>query len=171
MTWLEIPIVRFWRGQGDRDTGDRDRELDLAARRLIEAAHLLFWSRSTGHPSPGEALANLLASRLDRTFRRSDLTRAVLDDDEDDERRVARWLVYPDNLPGSRGFRETIEDLYADVLGPESTRSTSGLPDWTIVLGVMPPFSSEQVRNAYRSRSKRIHPDTGGSEAEFVRLQ
>jgi hypothetical protein len=30
---------------------------------------------------------------------------------------------------------------------------------------------AEEVRNAYRDRVKRVHPDNGGSQAEFKRLQ
>jgi len=31
--------------------------------------------------------------------------------------------------------------------------------------------STEEVRHAYRDRVKRVHPDNGGSQAEFKRLQ
>ena len=31
--------------------------------------------------------------------------------------------------------------------------------------------SAEEVRDAYRDRVKRVHPDNGGSQAEFKRLQ
>jgi len=31
--------------------------------------------------------------------------------------------------------------------------------------------TAEEVRDAYRDRVKRVHPDNGGSEAEFKRLQ
>ncbi len=169
LTLLEITVVNFWRDQVDVNAADHNRELDRAARRLMEAAHVLFWCRSAGHPSPLEALARVLAKRLDQTFRRSDVTRAVLDDEGDDERRVARWLVYPDSLPGGGGFRMTVEDLYADTLGANGSPSAN--PEWSVVLGIVPPLTSEQVRIAYRALSKRIHPDAGGSEAEFVRLQ
>ena len=45
------------------------------------------------------------------------------------------------------------------------------LAGWAAVLGIGPPFSLEQVRAAYRSRSKEVHPDLGGNPDEFVRLQ
>jgi hypothetical protein len=170
LTLLEITVVGFWRGQVVAHEADLGRELDHAARRLVEAAHLLFWSPSSGHPTPLEALAQLLALRLDRTFRQADLTREVLDDEGDDPLRVARWLVYPEDLPGG-GFRDAIEIVYADLLGTTTARRASATPTWAAVLGIAPPFSTEQVRSAYRARSKALHPDTGGSHAEFVRLQ
>ncbi|MDR3633220.1 MAG: J domain-containing protein [Isosphaeraceae bacterium] len=171
MTLLEITVVPFWRGQIDVGAAQLARELDLAARRLVEAAHVLFWSQESGHPSPQAALERLLALRLDRTFRRGDLTRMVLDDDGDDELRLARWLVYPDELPGGGGFRSAVGQIYTELVEPEPTTAHSALPGWAFILGVAPPFSSEQVRAAYRSRSKSVHPDIGGSQAEFVRLQ
>src|SRR5215208_5764629 len=40
------------------------------------------------------------------------------------------------------------------------------------VLGVPRNASQSEIRNAYRTLAKRKHPDhTGGSEAEFARLQ
>lgn len=171
LTLAEITVVGFWRGQVVTHDADLGRELDAAARRLVEAAEVLFWSHCSGHPSPQEALALLLARRLDRTFRRTDLTREVLDDEGDDAVRVARWLVYPDALPGGRGFRDAMEHLYADLLGLAPTRSASDAPSWAAVLGIAPPFRIEEIRSAYRSRSKALHPDAGGSHAEFVRLQ
>jgi hypothetical protein len=171
LTLLEITVVGFWRGQVVAQGGDPGRELDLAAGRLVEAARLLFWSHSSGHPTPQEALARLLAVRLDRTFRRSDLTREVLDDEGDDPVRLARLLVYPDDLPGAGGFREAIGHLYAELLGETSARSGSTMTTWQAVLGIAPPITSDRVRSAYRSRSKALHPDIGGSHAEFVRLQ
>jgi len=171
MTLLEVTIVAFWRGQVDAGAGHFARELDLAARRLVEAAGALLWSRAAGHPPPQVALERLLAQRLDRTFRRGDLTRAVLDDEGDDALRVARWLVYPDELPGGGGFRDAIGQVYAELVETAFTRANSALPTWASVLRVAPPFSTAQVRVAYRSRSKTAHPDVGGDEAEFVRLQ
>ena len=165
---FEIAVVGFWRRQVARQDGPLGRELDLAARRLAEAARLIFWSQSSGHPTPRDAMTNLLARRLDRAFQRADLTRAVLDDDGDDEPRLARWLVYPDELPGG-GFRLTIGRLYREEPSADAPRSTS--PPWAEVLGIAPPVHTEQVKNAYRLRSKSVHPDTGGNHAAFIRLQ
>jgi hypothetical protein len=115
-------------------------------------------------------LTRLLARRLDQAFGRADLTREVLDDEGDDEVRIARWLVFPEDRPGG-GFRETIGHLYWEVLGGSAPGSDSAPPGWAAVLGIAPPFHSGQVRAAYRARSKEVHPDAGGDHAEFVRLQ
>jgi len=37
-------------------------------------------------------------------------------------------------------------------------------------LGVHPDATAEEIDAAYRSRAKRLHPDAGGDEAEFVAL-
>jgi hypothetical protein len=167
---LEITVVGFWKDQVAVHDAHKGRDLDIAARRLVEAAHLLFWSHSSGHPTPLEALARLLARRLDRAFGRAELTREILDDEGDDELRIARWLAFPDERPGG-GFRATIALLYWELLGATESGSASVLPAWAAVLGIAPPFDSRQVRAAYRARSKEVHPDAGGDHDEFVRLQ
>ena len=115
-------------------------------------------------------MTRLLARRLDSAFRRPDLTREVLDDDGDDLWRVARWLVLPDSDAGgrTRGFRDEVRRPL-----PRPTRGTAGSAShsgWADVLGVSPPFDPEQVRPAYRARSRAAHPDAGGTDARFVRL-
>ncbi|GAC1472402.1 MAG: hypothetical protein NVSMB9_19580 [Isosphaeraceae bacterium] len=174
LTLFEVTVVGFWRDQAAADTGDSPSAgLDVAAGRLVEAAHLLFWSRSAGHPTPIEAMTRLLARRLDQSFRRSNLTREVLDDDGDDPREVARWLVRPDAFSGARirGFREEIRHLYPDLFEGAGLSNPGAAPSWSEVLGLAPPFNLEQIRGAYRARSRSVHPDAGGSEEEFVRLR
>ena len=39
------------------------------------------------------------------------------------------------------------------------------------VLGVQVDATAEDIKNAYREKSKEAHPDTGGSEDEFTRLK
>ena len=169
LTLFEVTVVGFWRDQAGADgTGHPGAGVDAAAGRLIDSARLLFWSRSAGHPEPLDAMIRLLARRLDGAFHRAELTREVLDDDGDDEWRVARWLVHPDALSGGRiaGFREEVRSRYADLF--DGTPSSAA--GWAEVLEVSPPFDPEQVRAAYRARSHSAHPDTGGTDAEFVRL-
>jgi hypothetical protein len=170
-TLFEVAVVGFWRQEVASHGSDSGRALDIAARRLVDAAHVLFWSREAGSPTALEVMEALLALRLDRTFRRGSIARAVLDDDGDDETRLARWLVYPDDLPGGLGFREAIERLYADVASDASGSAANATPSWAVVLEIEPPFNAERIRAAYRSRSKAVHPDTGGSQEEFLQLQ
>ena len=168
-TLFEVSIVGFWRGQAASDALDTPGAgIDAAAGRLVEAARLLFWRTTAGSPTPLEAMSRLLGRRLDAAFRRADLTREVLDDDGDDERRVARWLAHPDTAPGGRGrgFREEVRHLYADLFDEDDEGA-----DWAAILGVAPPFSPDRIRAAYRARSREAHPDAGGSDAAFVRLQ
>ena len=175
LTLFEITAVGYWRSQAAEDSADHpDAALDSAADRLHQAASLLFWSRAAGHPAPLDALTQLLASRLDRTFRNAQLTRALLDDDGDDPHRVARWLVLPDTSPSSRRrpFRVEIRYLYADLFKSEFFHPGSAAPPpWAAVLGVSAPFHLEQIRLAYRARSLQAHPDAGGDEAAFIRLR
>ena len=170
LTLFEVTVVGFWRDQATRsDTGSG---LDAAGRRLAEAARLIFWSPAIGHPDPAEAITRLVARRLDQTFRTADLTRAILDDDGDEDWRVARWLVWPDIHPLGRGFRDEIRFLYPECFeGEPVSDSGTGVPGWSSVLGVDPPFSVAKVRDAYRTRSKLAHPDLGGSHVEFIRLR
>jgi hypothetical protein len=118
-------------------------------------------------------MTGLLSRRLDAAFRRLELTREVLDDDGDDPWRVARWLVTPDARPDGRlpGFRDQVRDLYADLFDEGGRHSSGPLPAWAVLLGVSPPFHLDQVRAAYRAKSRTIHPDAGGLDADFVRLR
>ena len=170
LTLFEVTVVGFWRDQAAQS--DPGAGVDAAARRLADSSRLVFWSPSSGHPSPTDAIARLVSRRLDHAFRRSDLARAILDDDGDEDWRVARWLVLPDVHPLGRGFRDEVRALYADLFEGESIpHSGPGVPHWSDLLGVDPPFHIDKIRDAYRSRSKKAHPDVGGSHAEFVRLQ
>jgi len=167
LTFFEITVVGFWRAQAASDSGDAPgRSLDAAAGRIVEAARLLFWDARAGIPTPDRATTDLLARRIDAEFRRPDLTREVLADDGDDPWRVARWLAHPDVLPSGRGFRDEVRYLYRDFFAGESDIPAR----WADVLGLSPPFAADRVRNAYRARSKQVHPDAGGSHDEFVRL-
>lgn len=44
-------------------------------------------------------------------------------------------------------------------------------PDCLVVLGLMPPVTLEDVKQAYLVRAREAHPDRGGSQEEFVRVQ
>lgn len=49
--------------------------------------------------------------------------------------------------------------------------STLERPEFMAMLGLLPPYSPEDVQAAYRAKVMLAHPDRGGSHAEFVKLQ
>jgi hypothetical protein len=53
---------------------------------------------------------------------------------------------------------------------PENSPGDSR-PEFLVVLGLLPPCSAEDVQRAYKARVATLHPDHGGSQAEFVKLQ
>lgn len=42
---------------------------------------------------------------------------------------------------------------------------------WFEVLGLRPDANEQQIKDAFREQSKKVHPDRGGSRDEFIRLQ
>ncbi len=44
-------------------------------------------------------------------------------------------------------------------------------PDFMVTLGLAPPYTVEDVKQAYLIKAKTAHPDTGGNAASFRRLQ
>src|SRR5262245_51150158 len=44
-------------------------------------------------------------------------------------------------------------------------------PDFLVTLGLIPPCTVEDVKQAYLAKVKTAHPDVGGSVAEFRKLQ
>lgn len=44
-------------------------------------------------------------------------------------------------------------------------------PSAARLLGVSPPFTIMEVKRAYKRLAKRMHPDGGGSHAEFISLK
>lgn len=40
-----------------------------------------------------------------------------------------------------------------------------------MVLGLMPPYSPDDVKQAYKAKAKSAHPDAGGDPTEFMRLR
>jgi len=45
------------------------------------------------------------------------------------------------------------------------------IPEFLTRLGLAPPYSVEDVKEAYRAKVKMAHPDVGGSAAEFSKIQ
>ena len=44
-------------------------------------------------------------------------------------------------------------------------------PGFAIVLGLLPPYTVEDVKRAYRDKVKDAHPDRGGDRDDFDRIQ
>jgi DnaJ domain len=54
-----------------------------------------------------------------------------------------------------------------------SAKSFSGSdrPECMVVLGLLPPYSAEDVKHAYLAKVKEYHPDHDGTRADFDKLQ
>jgi hypothetical protein len=52
-----------------------------------------------------------------------------------------------------------------------SDASHSNRPAFAVTLGLLPPYSIEDVKRAYRDKVKDAHPDRGGDRAAFDRIQ
>lgn len=47
----------------------------------------------------------------------------------------------------------------------------NGRPECMTVLGLLPPYLLDDVHKAYKARALEVHPDRGGSQADFLALQ
>jgi hypothetical protein len=54
---------------------------------------------------------------------------------------------------------------------PSKPSSGKDRPDYMVILGLMPPYSSEDVEKAYHAKLKEIRPDLGGDREAFYALQ
>lgn len=88
----------------------------------------------------------------------------------DNVREVYLW-VHETRLRGNREV-ETGETEFAAARLPsgDDDAITTPVPP-AEVLDVSPNASPEEVREAYRERVKEVHPDQGGSEEEFHRVE
>ena len=43
--------------------------------------------------------------------------------------------------------------------------------DFMVLLGLLPPYSAEDIRKAFKTKAKTAHPDGGGDQAAFKRLR
>jgi len=43
--------------------------------------------------------------------------------------------------------------------------------EFIATLGLLPPYSVDDVHKAYKARAREVHPDRGGSTADFLKLQ
>ena len=44
-------------------------------------------------------------------------------------------------------------------------------PECLTILGLLPPVTAEDVKQAYLAKAVTAHPDRGGSPEQFIRLQ
>lgn len=44
-------------------------------------------------------------------------------------------------------------------------------PDFMVHLGLLPPYTADDVHKAYKAKALKAHPDRGGSKEDFVKLQ
>lgn len=54
---------------------------------------------------------------------------------------------------------------------PAPVNSTPDRPEFMVKLGLLPPYTLEDVDAAYRDKAKAVHPDRNGSAAEFKELR
>lgn len=51
------------------------------------------------------------------------------------------------------------------------TNAAVDRPECMAVLGLLPPYTIEDVHKAYKARALAVHPDRGGSQSDFLALQ
>jgi hypothetical protein len=54
---------------------------------------------------------------------------------------------------------------------PSPNSQRDNRPDYMVELGLAPPYTQEDVKQAYFSKAKKVHPDHGGTVEEFRTLQ
>lgn len=80
-------------------------------------------------------------------------------------------VLCEDEMPaGNLGRRLPFEVEEPEPAGRRSTADRSVTSAFQ-ALGLDAGASQDEVRNAYRSQVKEVHPDSGGTEAEFKQLQ
>src|SRR5260370_13383814 len=53
---------------------------------------------------------------------------------------------------------------------PLSTTPEQQRPPFMVTLGLLPPYTHEDIHVAYREKAKTTHPDRGGSATDFEKL-
>lgn len=53
---------------------------------------------------------------------------------------------------------------------PASSRDDTNRPEFMAILGLLPPYTSEDVKAAYRVKAMETHPDRGGASADFIKV-
>lgn len=77
-------------------------------------------------------------------------------------------------------YTEGVEDEYEEYEYEDETYKGMGdqhithhrIPEtWYTIIGVHPSSQPREVRSAYRKKLHLYHPDKGGDQAKFIRLQ
>jgi len=88
-----------------------------------------------------------------------------------------RWTRVEDNLWAIGKYIEAIRGQERWGVGTldQAFMGYNALPapavDWWVVLGVERDAGEDVILSAYRALARKTHPDAGGSEAEFIRVQ
>jgi len=82
----------------------------------------------------------------------------------EDNLRVLYLAVDAMRLNDLRGITDTVREAYLQLPAPTTAR------DPYETLGVRSDTPLEDIEAVYRSKAKRAHPDTGGSDAEMRAL-
>jgi hypothetical protein len=53
----------------------------------------------------------------------------------------------------------------------EPQQSSYRRPDFMMLLGLLPPYTEEDVKRVYWARARTAHPDGGGNAEEFIKLK
>lgn len=64
------------------------------------------------------------------------------------------------------GADQVLIQVFAGLALPEHASAGSGDPPWWETLGLDPHATQAQIREAFKSRSKALHPDMGGAGGE-----
>ena len=52
-----------------------------------------------------------------------------------------------------------------------ATGPTTNRPEFMVTLGLLPPYSADDIKAAYFEKARAAHPDRGGTNQDFVKLQ
>lgn len=59
----------------------------------------------------------------------------------------------------------------SDARGTTDHVAAEQRPEYMQILGLLPPYSLDDIHKAYKARAAAAHPDKGGSPEEFVKIQ
>lgn len=83
------------------------------------------------------------------------------------------YKPYGTPAPGVKGNPDSWADAFRQRIGedPAIIDEILGDDDPWAILGIKKGASATEVKTAYRKRSKETHPDAGGTQAAFEKVQ